>query len=420
MSSQRSFVLLPLALLAATAFAGCGNEKPKPDPSAAASASNSTNGVPARLNIRSPLAPTIRVDPVSTKDYRIDVCYFGTLTLRQARDAYLASLGGAEPSEKKVPNFGGIVTPPAGSTAPATSGAPSAKPSAAPSAKPSVAPGASGTAKAAGSAAGSAAPAGQTPIAAMGAEPPHRPFDIALRAPHERNARACSVAAGLKDAPMGDLDTALQAYAPFAVELAKTIATATMYYQREEYKKDSFAKGKELHKQLTDAFAKLDENQDKLGAAIDAWRKAHPPDVAKQDEAEKLATAAFNDARDVMLAVFPKKPNVAGFKDATGRLEKSLAALKTFAASNNNDPWSKMMAPSLESMLKAAKDAEPKLTDKGIDGDTLLVLTNTFVSVIESKYRALSRSLTMKAQPPAAQPAASGAPSGAAEPPKNE
>ena len=45
---------------------------------------------------------------------------------------------------------------------------------------------------------------------------------------------------------MGDVDAALAAFAPFAVELAKDIATAQNYYQREEYKKDSFAKGKEL------------------------------------------------------------------------------------------------------------------------------------------------------------------------------
>jgi hypothetical protein len=435
MSSLRSFVSVPFALLLATTISGCGNDKPKPDPSAAPSASG-TGSAKGRLNLRTPLAPTVKVDPQSTKDYRVEVCYFGTMTLRQARDAYLASLGGAEPSEKKIPNFGGAPAPgaaaPGTSAAPGASGAPSAKPGAptAPgtAAKPATAPSAPpATAKPAVSGAPSAKPAvSGTPAAGVGTtvamptEPPgRRPFDVALRAPHERNARACSVAAGLKDAAMGDVDTALQAYAPFAGELAKNIATATTYYQREEFKKDSFAKGKELHKQLVEGFQKLDDLSDKLGAAIEAWRKAHPADAAKMDEGEKLGTAAYADARDVLLALAPKKPNVQGFKDATGRLEKSIEALKKYSQTNAADPWGKMMSSQLESMLRAAKDADGKVTEKGVDGDTLLVLTNSFVSVIEARYRALSRSLTMKAAP--AQPATAPAPTPAApEAPKPE
>ncbi len=215
---------------------------------------------------------------------------------------------------------------------------------------------------------------------------------------------------------MGDVDTALQSYAPFAVELAKSIATATTYYQREEYKKDSFAKGKELHKQLVEGFGKLDEMQDKLGAALEAWRKAHPADAAKQDEGEKVAMAAYGDARDALLAVATKKANPAGFKDASGKLEKSLEALKGFAAAHPQDPWSKMMVPSLESMAKATKEADSKVTDKGVDGDTLLVLTNSFVSVVEARYRALSRSTTMKAAPPAPVPAPAGTATAAPKP----
>ncbi len=414
MSSLRSFISVPCALLVATAALGCSEDKPKPDPSAAASAT-ATSSAKGRLNVRTPLAPTVKVDPQANKEYRVDVCYFGTMTLRQAREAYLASLGGAEPSEKKIPSFGGASVPPAAPGAatatpsarpaatpgappvtatakPATPTPPAAAPSARPSAAPAAAPGASAKPGATGAAPGMT-------------EPGRRPFDVALRAPHERNARACSVAAGLKDAPMGDVDAALAAYAPYAIELAKAIAAATTYYQREEFKKDSFAKGKELHKQLTEGFQKLDEMSDKLGTAVEAWRKAHPADAAKMDEGEKLAVAAYGDARDVLLAVGIKKANVQGFKDAMGRLEKSVEALKTYAQSHPTDPWGKMMAAPLESMTKAAKEADPKVTEKGLDGDTYLMLVNSFVGVVEQKYRALSRATTMKAAP-----AASGAP----------
>jgi hypothetical protein len=439
MSSLRSFVSLPFALLVATTVAGCGNDKPKPDPSAAATTATDTGNAKGRLNLRTPLAPQVKVDPQATKDYRVDVCYFGTMTLRQARDAYLASLGGAEPSEKKLPSFGGAPAPTA-PTAPTTSGAakpgtpaatpakPATPPAATPAkpatppaatpAKPATPPATSGAPAAKPAASGMPAASGAPAAAAPGDQPGRRPFDVALRAPHERNARACSVAAGLKDVAMGDVDTALQTYAPFAVELAKAIQTATTYYSREEYKKDAFAKGKELHKQLVEAFGKLDDMEGKLGTALDAWRKAHPADAAKQDEGEKVAMAAYDDARNAILAVATTKPNVAGFKDSSAKLDKSLEALKGFAASHPQDPWSKMMVPSLESMLKAAKEAESKVTDKGVDGDTFLVLTNSFVSVIEARYRALSRSTTMKAAPPT--PAAAAPVGTATETPKPE
>ncbi len=418
MISLRSFLSVPVALLVASTVAGCGNDPPKPDPSAATSAT-ATGSAKGRLNLRTPLAPTVKVDPLATKDYRVDVCYFGTLTLKQARDAYMASLGGAEPSEKKIPNFGGITTPGAApSGAPAASGAPTAKPatpgapattapkpatpavSGAPTAKPATTAAPAVTNSAAPGASASSSSAARPPLM-PGADPARRPFDVALRAPHERNARACSVAAGLKDAPMGDVDAALAIFAPFAVDLAKQIAAATTYYQREEYKKDEFKKGKELHKQLVEGFQKLDEQSEKVGAAVDAWHKAHPADAAKMEEGEKLANASWNDARDLMLAVAAKKPNVQGFKDATGKLEKSLEALKNYAQSHPTDPWGKMMNPSLESMLKTAKDYEAKVTEKGVDGDSFLVFTNSYVAVIEARYRALSRATTMKAQPPA-------------------
>lgn len=401
MISLRSFIPVPLALLVATAAIGCSEDKPKPDPSAASSATaTATASAKGRLNVRPPLAPTVKVDPQANKEYRVDVCYFGTMTLRQAREAYLASLGGAEPSEKKIPSFGGAAgpaTPPV--TAPGASAAPSAKPAAAPapSAAASAKPGASG------------APAARP-------EPPRRPINFPIRAPHERNARACSVAAGLKDVQMGEVDAALAAYAPFAIDLAKSIATATTYYQREEYKKDSFAKGKELHKKLTEDFQKLDEMSDKLGAALESWRKAHPVDTSKMEEGEKLAVAAYADARDVMSAVGVKKADVKAFKDATGRLEKSVEALKTYAQSHGTDPWGKMMAAPLESMLKAAKEADAKVTDKGVEPDAYLVLVNSFVGVIEQKYRALSRATTMRAAPPAApRPAPSAKPEAPAQ-----
>ncbi len=161
-------------------------------------------------------------------------------------------------------------------------GAPARRPAKAPPAPPKPAAAPSGSA--------SAGPAGE-----------HRP-DVAMRMPHERNARACTAAVALKEPAMGDVDAALAAFAPFAVELAKDITTAQQYYSREEYTKDAFAKGKELDKKLRDEFSKLDELQEKLRAALGAWRKDHAPDASKMADGEKLrGRPALDDAREVFL-----------------------------------------------------------------------------------------------------------------------
>ncbi len=383
MISLRSLFPIALVTLSAGAAVGCKEETPaKPDPAAATSASAGGKG---KLSLRSPVAPTPKVDPQVMKEYRADVCYFGSLSLKQARDAYLGSLGNAAPSEKKLPSFGGAHSPTMPATAPGGSAGPAARP------KASGAP--------------SAGPAGMLP------DPTRRPFDMAMRAPHERNARACTAAASLKDPAMPAVDAAIGEFAPYAVELAKNIAAAQAYYQREEFKKDKFEKGQELHKKLTEDFKKLDDMSAKVGDAIAAWRKEHPADTSKMEEGQKTALAAFEEARGVMIAlVGAKKPDPAAFKEALGKLEKSIEAVKTFAAGHAADPWPKIMTPAFEGFLKASKEAGDKLTDKGLEPDAFLTMVTSFTSVIEAKHRALTRSLVTRPQlVPANVPAPTGA-----------
>ena len=329
------------------------------------------------MSLRNPMAPTAKIDPQTMKEYRMDVCYFGTQTLRQARDAYLASLGKDEPSEKKIPSFGGAKPGDPKAPTPAASGAPKAPPAASGAASP---------------------PAGSAGARGPGERDMRRPFDVAMRAPHERNARACTVAAGHKDPAMPEVDPVVADFAPYAVELAKNIAAASTYYQREEYKKDGFAKGKELHKKLVEDFAKLDEKSDKLGAAIDKWRKEHPADASKFEEAQKLASAGFDDARAVMLGAIGKKPDPAAHKAGVEKLEKSAEALKSFGSSHQTDAWPKIMTPAFDAFVKAAKEAGDKITDKGLDNDAFLAMITSFTSLVESKQRALSRSMIAKGQ----------------------
>lgn len=422
---RRSLVPLALMSLAIAASAGCKDDPPPPTPEPVSSAA--ANNRAKQQPMRSPPAPVPKVEPQAMKEYRVDVCYFGTLTLKQARDAYFASLGKDEPSEKKIPSFGvpQAPTPPgatgASPTAPKTGdkGAKTASPTA-PATQPTAAakttppaPKSTGEAAAAGKAAGEApkSPAATPPPAKPGTPPQagagatadvrpevRRPFDISMRAPHDRNARACTVAAGLKDFAMPQVDEALAAFAPFAVELARDINAANQYYQREEYKKDSFEKGKEYHKKLTAHFDKLDELSNKLGAAIADWHKTHPPDLEKLDPGQKVALAAFNDAREILLGVLPKKVDPAAYKERIAKLEKSVEALKAHGAANTNDPWPKFLGPSLDAYIKTAKEAEPKVSEKGVQQDAFLNLITGYTSIIEANYRALSRALIAKGQ----------------------
>jgi Protein of unknown function (DUF3829) len=351
MKSQGCLVSVGLIALALSMGAGCKkDEPPKPDP-----ATQTQGKTPPKVNTRNP-APN-KTDPQAMKDYRLDVCYYGTLSLRQARDAYLASLGKDEPSEKKIPSFGTtpVAAPPPGAAKPP-------KPGAAPSGGASASPG--------------------------GAEPRRPDFMRAM--PYERNARACSIAVSLKDPAMGDVDVAMAAYAPVAAELSKDVVAASQYYQHEEYKKDSFAKGKELDKKLRENFAKLDEAQEKLHTALTAWRKDHPTDTSKMEEGEKLGRVTFDDARDIYLLVLAKKADGEAWKGALDKLDKSVEALKAFATAHPTDAWGRVLTTPLEAFVKTAK--ESKITpDKTFDADSVNTLVTNFVGIIEGRQRAVSR-----------------------------
>ncbi len=371
MTVPRSWLPVGILALSSVAFVGgCRKDEP-PAPTAETAAKP---GNKSKLNLRNNPLGNMRIDPQAMKDYRIDVCHYGTYALHQAKEAYFASLGKDEPSEKKIPSFGlptnGAAVP--GATPAAPDGSAKVK---APAPK----------AVAAASASASVAPPG-----ALAPHPPDHRFDFA-RAPYERNARACSAAAALKEPAMGDVDGALKEYAPLAVELAKDIVAANTYYSKEEYKKDSFEKGKTLHKKLVEEFGKLEELHDKVGKALDAWRKEHPADLSKADEGQKIGSALIEDGKGLILAIVPKKPDMEAYKAAAAKLGTDSEALKTHAQGAPTDPWAKIMITPVDVFARTAKEGEGKVDSH--DAETYLSLVNGFVGIVEARQRALSRSM---------------------------
>ena len=128
------------------------------------------------------------------------------------------------------------------------------------------------------------------------------------------------------------------------------------------------------------------------------------PTVSRLDDSEKAVLQAYTDARGLMSLLVAKKIDTAAYKKAIESLDKSVGAVKELGTKNANDTWAKITTPAFEAFFKGARDAEAKLSDKGLAPDVFLQLVNTFTAVIEAKHRALSRALIAKGQtmePPA-------------------
>ena len=105
MISLRSFTPALFASAVVLVASGCKDDPPPPTPDPLASAQSGA-GIENKAGRPSVRGPASRFDPQTLKEYRVDMCYYGTLSFRQARDAYMASVGAEGPSAKKIPNFG--------------------------------------------------------------------------------------------------------------------------------------------------------------------------------------------------------------------------------------------------------------------------------------------------------------------------
>ena len=388
--AKRSFVSLVLLVVpVAVSSVGC---KDKPTEATQESASASGANPHAKLPTQ-----TVKVDPVVTKTYRAEACYFGSLSLRQARTAYMASMGNAEPGPGKIPDFGAANSDapppkPAGPTPPASAGATSsAKAPPAPSAKAAPPP------PPKPSAAVVTPPAGSSKIAPAAGSADKGPAaaDRRLRSiPYERFARSCTVAAGIKTPAGGDLDTVLTDFAPYVVQLSKDLSTANMYYQKEDFKTDDFAQGKQLHQKILDGFKKFDDFQKKLDAALTDFKTKNAYDQSKWTETEKLSFTAQDAARDVFVDFEADKLDTAKVKADADKLDAANGALKKWGDDHkdSNDPFVRIVAPSIDIFVKQAKDMAEKDPKTLTPGETV-ALTTYFTRILEGNNRAVTRAL---------------------------
>ncbi len=358
------------ALVFTVCATGCGDNPAGPDPATSGSAKPG-----AATAVKKP-------DPLVTKTFKAESCYYGALSLKLAHAAYTDSLGGGEPGADKIPDFGAepMEAPPvkdgatpAGSASAATTG--SARPAPAGSGKPATAPTAKSTAAATAKAtaaptakattaptakataaatppAGSAAP--KAAASGSAGTPARDPASMArIRSvPYERFVRACHVAAGnTKDLPAPELDAALKEFADFALPLSKTIAEANAYYQKEEFKTDDFAKGKEFHKKLTEGFGKLDGVLAKVESNLTKFKAANPIDTSAYTESQKLSAGVVQASTETLTVLVARPFDQGKLKEQVTKLDAAIAPLRKYAEEHkeDRDPWVMLVAAPADS-----------------------------------------------------------------------
>ncbi len=393
--TKRSLVA---ALAVGLGLVGCGGNPEAAPEGASASAAKSGGAV----------IPQKKIEPVVTKTSRLENCVYGALALKQAKNAYMASVGEGEPSADKIPTFGFDPPEPpkppeptpagsgAASATPKSSAAPAAKASAAPAVKTTASPSAKATA-AATTTAKATPPAGSAKASASAASPNNAGRAAELKKmgpqlPFSRLIQGCKQAGNAKDFPAAELDPVLKEFMDYAQPLATTLQEASAYYAKEGFKDDSFAKGKEYHKTLTDGFAKLDEQLGKLKAAADKFTAANPIDKSAAEESQKLGDAAMADATALLLAFDTKPVDTAKANEAVKKLEASFGALKAYGEANKDkrDPWATAMVPPISSYLENAKTLAAK-DPAEIKPSNITNLISLWDRVQKQSYSALQR-----------------------------
>jgi hypothetical protein len=366
-----------LLALGATLFAGCRDEPPSPA-GASARASASTKRLNPELDATKGRGQ--RVSPEAQKRFRVEVCAFGTLGLLDVRDAYLKSLGGAEPGPKKIPSFGiAEATPSAPSDAKAPpKGGESPKPPAKPA--PSAAPTAGGSASAG-------------PVTA----PKAPPWLVSTTLQFSQVLHACTIAKKLAQPPAPELDGEMERYDQAVTELGKLVAEARDYYLSKSYEADAFKRGKELHAQLVKAFAGLDARVSALGTAVEGWHKQLPKPPDALDPNGELSEKAVDEARALAVLLSSKpEPTSDALKQAIERVKTATDALEGAGAKDTAAPHPLLVVPALHELLDKAAVAQQQLDSKALTARAIHEVAGRYAGTVDASQRALARVLGVR------------------------
>lgn len=390
--SKRRHSMSMVVLLVAFASAGCRDDVPPPTSNSAKAAKSAKIRSKARADLAR--GKVRRISPQAMKQYRLDVCRFGTMGLQQVRDTYLASMGDAQPGPDKIPSFGEAEKK--GEQAKTAAAQPATGAPATAKATDPASPQA--TAKAAG--ADKAAPGTRGPMPDL-RDSRARPIPFAMRMPHTRYVRSCTIAKKLKQPAVPELDQALEHFEEYVTGVHKALTEAHRYYSRKQHEKDEFKRGKELHGELTKAFETLDEELATFGAAVDGWRAKQTPAPDKLDAAGETAEGLVAEARALTLLVLAKgEKDAEAYKKAMARLTKAQGELEAQHEKDDKAPHPRVLKAPLDAFVEAATTAQTEIEAGKVESKTAIDVAMKFVALTEASHRALARLLNPRSAKP--------------------
>ena len=344
---DKTLILVGALAMGASSLTGC-KEDPPPPPTPAADTATAAASGPAGPKGSSAIPPhhraarmnVPRISPATMKKYRVEACYFGSLGVTVAAEAYQTSLGGAEPSTAKIPSFGEY---------PETKKLPGQKKM-----------------------------AGRAPILAAGRQ-----------LPFVRHVRACSIAKSLKEPAHEELDAAVVAFEGYISGVNKALLDATRYYTRKQYEKDDFKRAKQIHTTLSESFPKLDEELKKFGDVVNKWALDNTKTEEKLDDAGQLAQTVLHDARALTLMFLEEERDKGKIGEAITALEQKRDELLTKHESDKQAPHPRVMGPKLLQFINAAKAAAE--IDGKLEAEQRYPVTAHMANLVEANQRALAQ-----------------------------
>lgn len=169
--------------------------------------------------------------------------------------------------------------------------------------------------------------------------------------------------------PLPEVESAAAEYRKALEELDPLVKTADKYYDQKDYKDDKFAKGKELHPQLMNAFAKFEQVskgfEDKVTALNDEVNARQFARLEKDPSRrlQYLSQKSLNEAKALI-----KLTDIAELKEldlqkydvALQTYDKALTELEQYASSHKAEVDKTMMFSSYlsssQNFLKSAKE----------------------------------------------------------------
>ena len=189
---------------------------------------------------------------------------------------------------------------------------------------------------------------------------------------YDINANTCITAlerAKSKQPPLPDVDSAAAEYRKALDELDPLVKQAEKYYDQKDYKDDKMAKGKALHPQLMNGFAKFEQVskgfEDRVTVLNDAVNARQFTRLEKDPtrRLQYLSQKSLNDAKALI-----KLTDIAELKEldlqkydvALQTYDKALTELEQYAESHKAEAAKAMMfssyVSSSKTFLKAAKE----------------------------------------------------------------